>query len=130
LLHDAGAPALTQRRLFQAVDVCALVERRPGKPILVLVGGGLQFGSGERAIESTPEEVPCGSGLGVCEGVIAAQGLADVMMSLLGATAAFSSGFVRTAVGYECLANFATAAAVLVLIGAIRTHACLAIARA
>mgnify|MGYP001827364882 FL=1 len=58
-----------------------------------------------------------------------AQGLADVMMSLLGATAAFSYGFVKTAVGYEWLANFATAAAVLILIGAIRTHARLAIVR-
>lgn len=58
-----------------------------------------------------------------------AQGLADVMMSLLGATAAFSSGFVKTAVGYEWLANFATAAAVLILIGAIRTSARMAIAR-
>ncbi|MCP4966160.1 MAG: MFS transporter [bacterium] len=59
-----------------------------------------------------------------------AQGLADVMMSLLGATAAFSSGFVKTAVGYEWLANFATAAAILILIGAIRTSARMAMARA
>ncbi len=58
-----------------------------------------------------------------------AQGLADVMMSLLGATAAFSSGFVKAAVGYEWLANFATAAAVLILIGAIRINARLAISR-
>ena len=58
-----------------------------------------------------------------------AQGLADVLMSLLGATAAFSSGFVKTAVGYDWLANFATAAAVLSLIGALRTHARLAMVR-
>ena len=61
---------------------------------------------------------------------VAAQGLADVMMSLLGAVAAFSSGFVKTAVGYEWLANFATMAAVLILLGAVRVNARLAIARA
>jgi MFS family permease len=60
---------------------------------------------------------------------VSAQGLSDVMMSLLGATAAFSSGFVKTAVGYDWLANFATAAAVLILIGAIRVNARLALAR-
>ena len=60
---------------------------------------------------------------------VSAQGLSDVMMSLLGATAAFSSGFVKAAVGYDWLANFATAAAVLILIGAIRVNARLAIAR-
>jgi MFS family permease len=61
---------------------------------------------------------------------VSAQGLADVTMSFLGATAAFSSGFVKTAVGYEWLANFATAAAVLILIGAVRVHGRLALARA
>ena len=47
-------------------------------------------------------------------------------MSLLGATAALSSGFVKTIVGYEWLANFATMAAVLILIAAIRANARLA----
>jgi len=47
-----------------------------------------------------------------------AQGLADVAMSLLGATAAFSSGFVKEIVGYHWLANFATVAAILVLVAA------------
>jgi MFS family permease len=61
---------------------------------------------------------------------LSAQGLADVMMSLLGAAAAFSSGFVKTAVGYDWLANFATAAAVLILIGAVRVNVRLATARA
>jgi MFS family permease len=61
---------------------------------------------------------------------VGAQGLTDVVTSLLGATAAFSSGFVKTAVGYEWLANFATMAAVLILIGAVRVNARLAIARA
>lgn len=44
-----------------------------------------------------------------------AQGLADVAMSVLGATAAFSSGFVKEMVGYHWLANFATLAAILIL---------------
>lgn len=44
-----------------------------------------------------------------------AQGLADVAMSVLGATAAFSSGFVKETVGYHWLANFATLAAILIL---------------
>lgn len=61
---------------------------------------------------------------------IGAQGLADVLMSLLGASAAFSSGFVKTVVGYEWLANFATASAVLILLAAIRVNARLATARA
>jgi len=45
-----------------------------------------------------------------------AQGLADVAMSVLGATAAFSSGFVKEMVGYHWLANFATVAAILTLL--------------
>jgi MFS family permease len=48
----------------------------------------------------------------------AAQGLADVAMSVLGATAAFSSGFVKEIVGYHWLANFATLAAVVILVAA------------
>jgi MFS family permease len=48
-----------------------------------------------------------------------AQGLADVAMSVLGATAAFSSGFVKEIVGYHWLANFATVAAVLTLLAAV-----------
>ena len=59
---------------------------------------------------------------------IGAQGLADVLMSLLGAAAAFSSGFVKALIGYEWLANFATMAAVLILIGAIRVNVRLATA--
>ncbi|MEA1902887.1 MAG: MFS transporter [Actinomycetota bacterium] len=49
---------------------------------------------------------------------VPAQGLADVTMSLVGAAAAFSSGFVKEIVGYHWLANFATFAAILLLIGA------------
>jgi hypothetical protein len=44
--------------------------------------------------------------------------LADVAMSVLGATAAFSSGFVKEIVGYHWLANFATLAAVVILVAA------------
>lgn len=61
---------------------------------------------------------------------LSAQGLADVTMSLLGAAAAFSSGFVKTIVGYEWLANFATMAAVLILLGAVRVNARLVTPRA
>ncbi len=53
---------------------------------------------------------------------LGAQGVADLLMSLLGATAAFSSGFVKETVGYHWLANFATIAAVLILVGAIRAR--------
>jgi len=49
---------------------------------------------------------------------IGAQGLADVAMSVLGAAAAFSSGFVKEMVGYHWLANFATVAAILTLLAA------------
>lgn len=50
---------------------------------------------------------------------VGAQGLSDVMMSLFAATAALSSGFVKATAGYHLLANFATTAAVLVLVGAV-----------
>ncbi len=50
---------------------------------------------------------------------IGAQGAADVTMSLLGATAAFSSGFVKEIVGYHWLANFATASALLILVASL-----------
>ena len=49
---------------------------------------------------------------------VGAQGLSDVAMSALGAIAAFSSGFVKEAAGYHWLANFATIAAVLMLVAA------------
>lgn len=51
---------------------------------------------------------------------VRSQGFADVMMSLFGAVAAFSSGFVKDMVGYHWLANFATIAAVLIFLGAVR----------
>jgi MFS family permease len=50
---------------------------------------------------------------------VGAQGLSDVLMRFLGAAAAFSSGFVKSAVGFHWLANFATMAAVLILVGAV-----------
>jgi MFS family permease len=50
---------------------------------------------------------------------VGAQGLSDVLMGLLGATAAFSSGFVKSALGFHWLANFATFAAVLILVGVV-----------
>jgi len=47
---------------------------------------------------------------------VGAQGLSDVLMSLLAAAAAFSSGFIKAAVGFHWLANFATVVAVLILL--------------
>lgn len=48
-----------------------------------------------------------------------AQGLADVAMSVLGAGAAFSSGFVKEMVGYHWLANFATFSALVILVATL-----------
>jgi MFS family permease len=53
---------------------------------------------------------------------VRSQGFADVTMSLFGAIAAFSSGFVKDMVGYHWLANFATIAAVLIFLGAARVR--------
>ena len=50
---------------------------------------------------------------------VGAQGLSDVMMSILGAAAAFSSGVVKAIAGYGWLAIFAMVAAVVVLVGAV-----------
>jgi len=50
---------------------------------------------------------------------VGAQGLSDVLMSLLGATAALLSGFVKSTVGFHWLANFATIAAVLILVAVV-----------
>lgn len=52
---------------------------------------------------------------------VGAQGLSDVMMSLLGAGAAFGSGFVKQAAGFHWLANFATVVALATLLAAITT---------
>lgn len=54
---------------------------------------------------------------------VPAQGLADVSMSLFGATAAFTSGLVKETAGYHWLANFATLAAFLVLMSAVLLRA-------
>jgi len=53
---------------------------------------------------------------------VPAQGLSDVLMSLSGAVAALSSGFVKELLGYHWLANAATFAAVFILIGATRVR--------
>lgn len=50
---------------------------------------------------------------------VRAQGLSDVTMSILGATAAFSSGVVKAIAGYSWLAVFAIIAAVMVLVAAV-----------
>lgn len=77
---------------------------------LFLLGLGWSFAliSGSALLtESLPVEERPGS-----------QGLADVAMSVLGAVAAFSSGFVKEMAGYHWLANFATVAAILTVIAA------------
>lgn len=51
---------------------------------------------------------------------VGAQGLSDVMMSLLGAVAAFSSGLVKESAGYHWLANFGTLTAILIFFAAVR----------
>ncbi len=51
---------------------------------------------------------------------IGAQGFSDVMTSLLGAVAAFSSGLVKQTAGYHWLANFGTLTAVVIFVAAIR----------
>ena len=61
--------------------------------------------------ESLPEEHRVG-----------AQGFADVLMSLLGAAAAVSSGFVKELAGFHWLANFATVAAVLIILAALKAE--------
>ncbi len=50
---------------------------------------------------------------------VGAQGLSDVVMSLLAATAAFSSGFIKSTAGFHWLAIFAVIAAVLVLVAVV-----------
>ena len=76
---------------------------------LVGVGWNFAFISGSALLT---ESLPSSERVG-------AQGLSDVMMSLFAATAALSSGFVKATAGYHLLANFATTAAVLVLVGAV-----------
>jgi len=53
---------------------------------------------------------------------VGAQGLADVAMSVLAAVAAFSSGFVKEFAGFHWLANFATIAAVLMIMAVLRVR--------
>ena len=76
---------------------------------LVGVGWNFAFISGSALLtESVPKSDQVG-----------AQGLSDVMMSILGATAAFSSGVIKAIAGYGWLAVFAMVAAVLVLAAAV-----------
>jgi len=76
---------------------------------LVGVGWNFAFVAGSALLT---ESLPASERVG-------AQGLSDVMMSLFAAVAALSSGFVKATAGYHLLANFATTAAVLVLVGAV-----------
>ena len=54
------------------------------------------------------------------EARVGAQGFSDLAMSALGATAAFGSGLVKELAGYHWLANLATAAAILMVLAAIK----------
>ena len=76
---------------------------------LVGVGWNFAFISGSALLT---ESLPSSERVG-------AQGLSDVMMSLFAAIAALSSGFVKSMVGFHWLANFATIAAVLILVGVV-----------
>lgn len=51
---------------------------------------------------------------------VGAQGLSDVSMSLLGATAALSSGLVKEVAGFHWLANFGTLTAIFIFLAAVR----------
>jgi MFS family permease len=53
---------------------------------------------------------------------VAVQGTADLLMSLCGGVAGFSSGFVRRALGYHMLANLATMGALTLVAVAIATR--------
>ena len=77
-------------------------------PSLWGLGLGWNFGLiGGSALLS--ESVPANDRVGV-------QGAADLLMSLCGALAGFSSGFVRRAVGYHALAEMAAVAAGVLLV--------------
>ena len=51
---------------------------------------------------------------------VTVQGAADLMMSLCGGLAGFSSGFVKRALGYHMLSNFGSVAALALLVVAVR----------
>jgi MFS family permease len=53
---------------------------------------------------------------------VAVQGSADLLMSLCGGLAGFSSGFIRRALGYHMLANLATLSAGALLVVAFAAH--------
>jgi MFS family permease len=55
------------------------------------------------------------------EARVGAQGFADLAMSLLGAIAAFGSGFMKEMAGFHWLANFATISAILIILAVTNT---------
>ncbi|MGY6502540.1 MAG: MFS transporter [Acidimicrobiales bacterium] len=80
-------------------------------PALFALGVGWNFGliGGSTLLtESVPEDDR-----------VRVQGAADFTMSVLGGVAGFSSGFVRSALGYPMLSNLATALAVTLLAVAV-----------
>lgn len=103
--------------ILGAGTVCAVVAGYA--PVLIFVGlfllglgWNFAFIAGSALLT---ESLPSGERVG-------AQGLSDVLMSGLGAVAAFSSGFVKASAGFHWLANFATIAAVVVFVAAFYAH--------
>ena len=81
-------------------------------PSLWLLGIGWSFGligGSSLLVESVPHESR-----------VQVQGSADLLMSLCGGIAGFSSGFVRQAVGFHMLSNISAALAALLVLSALR----------
>lgn len=81
-------------------------------PALWLLGIGWSFGligGSSLLVESVPHESR-----------VQVQGSADLLMSLCGGIAGFSSGFVRRAVGFHMLSNIAALLALLLILSALR----------
>ena len=81
-------------------------------PALWLLGIGWSFGligGSSLLVDSVPTDAR-----------VSVQGAADLMMSLCGGLAGFSSGFVRKAVGFHMLANFAAVLAISLVVVATR----------
>jgi MFS family permease len=81
-------------------------------PALWMLGIGWSFGligGSSLLVDSVPTEAR-----------VSVQGAADLLMSLCGGLAGFSSGFVRKAVGFHMLSNFAAVLAVVLVVIATR----------
>jgi MFS family permease len=102
--------------LTTATIMAALAGDAPGLlfPALWALGLGWSFGliGGSSLLsESVPDDQR-----------VAVQGSADLMMSLCGGVAGFSSGFIRRALGFHMLANLATLAAGVLFVVAFSAY--------